>query len=209
MLNSIALVLGVSLVITALPAAAAESEKNPDAGLTIYSAQGIDTNLPDFAGRVVNGTLEFDDTRFTGVSYTIGTPTPRLIERVFELIRVHDMSTGVELLGVKHSGLQDHFESSMAYRLNTPYLELGPLETRLGYSLGLSYAFGAPMYERSPDDDRERLLTYMAYEWELKLEDYERLSVVTRIHHRSGAYGLFAPRGSGSNFLAVGLRMHW
>ena len=37
----------------------------------------------------------------------------------------------------------------------------------------------------------------------------QRLSVVTRIHHRSGAYGLFAPRGSGSNFLAVGLRLHW
>jgi hypothetical protein len=29
---------------------------------------------------------------------------------------------------------------------------------------------------------------------------------VTRIHHRSGVYGLIAPSGVGSNFVVAGLR---
>jgi len=203
----VAVYLMVVLGVAAVPAQA-----EPDGlggGLTLYSAKAIDTNLPDLAGRVVHRTLEFDNAHFTGLGYTMGTRTPSAIDRVFAVIGVHGMATGVEMIGVKHRGLQDHFESSVAYRLNTPYLGMGLAQARLGYSLGLSYAFGEPTYERTTDGGHDRLLTYMAYEFELKLRDYERLSVVTRIHHRSGAYGLFAPRGSGSNFLAVGLRLHW
>lgn len=209
MLRYFRLVVLGSVIFAAAPAALAEENNNPSAGLTVYSARGIDTNLPDLPGRIVHRNLDYDDTRFTGLGYTFGTQTPRLIERVFELIRVHDVSTGVELLGVKHRGIQDHLETSIAYRLNTPYLGLGFVETRLGYSLGVSYAHGTPTYERTPDGGRDRLLTYMAYELELKLREYDPLSLVTRIHHRSGAYGLFAPEGSGSNFLAVGVRMRW
>ncbi len=207
MLRFVALALSVVVAI-GMPPVQAESAE-PTSGLTFYSAHGIDTNLPDLPGRLVHRTLEYDDTYFTGVSYTVGTRPPSLMERAFRAIRVDGVSTGVEFLGVKHRGLQDHFESSVLYRLNSPYLGVGPVQARLGYGLGLSYAHGTPWYERSPDDDRKRLLTYMSYELELRLRRIDRVSLVTRIHHRSGAYGLFAPRGSGSNFLAVGVRTHW
>ena len=38
-----------------------------------------------------------------------------------------------------------------------------------------------------------------------RLADSDKWSVVLRVHHRSGVYGLVAPRNVGSNFLAVGV----
>ena len=178
-------------------------------GLTSYAAQGIKTNLPDLAGHVYHRTLRYEDTHFAGVGYRHGMQPPALFQRAARLVYLDGLTTGVEVISVKHRGMQDHFESSLAYAIHTPYAKVSALRARLGYSLGVSYAFGDPSYERSPDDDHRRWLTYMAYELELGLERYDRVSLVTRIHHRSGAYGLFAPRGSGSNFLAVGVRVHF
>jgi len=178
-------------------------------GLTTYAAQGVKTNLPDFLGRVVNGELVFEDAHFEGLGYRHGLPPPALLDKLARLLWLDGIATGVEMIGVKHRGAQDHFESSVAYSVSTPHARLLGVRGRLGYSLGVSHAFGTPTYERSPDGERRRTLTYMAYELELGLERYEKVSLVTRVHHRSGAYGLFAPTGSGSNFVAVGLRVHW
>jgi hypothetical protein len=171
---------------------------------TTYAARGIKTNLPDLAGHVVHRTLGYEDTHFVGLGYRHDLLPPKLLQWAY----LDRLTTGVELIGVRHRGLQDHVETSLAYTLSTPELHGSGLRARLGYSLGVSYAFDEPTYERTPDGDHRRWLTYMAYELELGLQRYERVSFVTRVHHRSGAYGLFAPRGSGSNFLAVGLRVH-
>ncbi|MFW6093609.1 MAG: hypothetical protein ACODAC_06500 [Pseudomonadota bacterium] len=206
-LRFVALALGVTL---AAAAGSLEAEPpHPASGFTLYSAQGIDTTLPDFPQEVAGGALEWDKSYFTGVGYTFGTPTPGILDRAFRALRAYGASTGVELIEVKHRGLQSHLESTVAYRINSPYWYMGPVASRFGYSLGLSYGHDLPRYERAPDGDRERLLTYMAYELEFRLRDIDRVSLVTRLHHRSGAYGLLAPRGAGSNFLAFGVRMHW
>ena len=179
------------------------------AGLTTYAAQGAKTNLPDFPGHVVHRTLEFEDAHFEGLGYRHGTTTPALLDKAAGLVWLDGLSTGVEVIGVKHRGAQDHFETSVAYAISTPQARISGLRARLGWSIGVSHAFDTPTYERAADGKHRRTLTYMAYELELGLQRFEQVSLVGRVHHRSGAYGLFAPTGTGSNFVAVGLRVHW
>lgn len=38
------------------------------------------------------------------------------------------------------------------------------------------------------------------------MRGFENLSVITRVHHRSGVYGLIAPQRVGSNFMVFGIR---
>jgi hypothetical protein len=45
----------------------------------------------------------------------------------------------------------------------------------------------------------------MAFEIDFGRSD-SKWSVPVRIHHRSGVYGLIAPRKVGSNFITIGLR---
>lgn len=116
---------------------------------------------------------------------------------------------GVEVVLTKHHGLQSNSEIGAAYKLTTPDLSIGPLQMNFGTGLGISHAFGSPTYEDGPKDDPERryrtqLLILLDIEW--RMRNLENLSIDTRVHHRSGAYGLIAPRNVGSNFLAVGMR---
>jgi hypothetical protein len=110
---------------------------------------------------------------------------------------------------VQHRGLQTNAEIGGAYMLRTPDLEIGPLGVNFGTGAGLSYALGTPSYEDGPKDDPARryplqLLVLLELEW--RIRDLERFSVVTRVHYRSGMYGLIAPRNVGSNFLVGGIR---
>lgn len=47
---------------------------------------------------------------------------------------------------------------------------------------------------------------YMAFELEYAAPQWERVSVIARLHHRSGIYGLVSPSTTGSNFFGAGLR---
>ena len=46
-----------------------------------------------------------------------------------------------------------------------------------------------------------------AVEAEFKHASLPGVAVVPRIHHRSGVFGLIAPKTSGSNFIGVGVRV--
>ena len=110
---------------------------------------------------------------------------------------------------LQHRGRQDNVELGAAYMLRTPDLALAQLRVNVGGGLGLSHAFGTPSYEDGPKSDpakryHTQLLVLLEAEWSLaSLPDW---SLVTRIHHRSGAYGLIAPRFVGSNFVVAGVR---
>jgi ferredoxin len=104
-----------------------------------------------------------------------------------------------------HSGRQSHFELSTAAILRWhafPWRRY--VATSLGYGLGLSWALDRPPIEEQPERRASRTLIFMPTEltfgppgaaWEVML----------RIHHRSGAFGVFKDAG-GSNFIALGLR---
>ncbi len=72
---------------------------------------------------------------------------------------------------------------------------------------GVSYNTDFSNYERTYRDKYAKLLNYLGLELEAELS--ERLSLIGRIHHRSGAYGIYSGVKEGSNAYLLGLRYHW
>ncbi len=177
--------------------------------LAIYAAQGVDHNLLELPGSILSGDIEWEKSYFSGfgLSKTFGT----LGERI-EFLQDKSLGKirhGYELVVVKHHGLQDNLEAGAAYMLRTPDAHLGMLGVNFAAGVGLSYAFDEPTYEDGPEDnpeERYRLQLLALFELEWRLSGIEHLSFVTRTHHRSGVYGVIAPRHVGSNFLAAGVR---
>lgn len=177
--------------------------------VTIYQGQGVDTNLRELLLDIATGDLKFDETYFTGIGYFHPLPTPYVMQRVFDFLCVPNTGTGLEAIVVKHYGLQNNWEADLAYTMRFAELRLYMLTLRFGFGFGLSYAFGTPSYEDGPRDNpskRYRFQNYDAYEIEWGIASYPRFGLVTRIHHRSGIYGLIAPHHVGSNFITLGLR---
>ena len=77
------------------------------------------------------------------------------------------------------------------------------VDTTAAIGVGLSYT----SIESNLDNSGKNLLASMIFELEFKLPEYEKVSMFTRIHHRSTA-GIFA-EGGGSNFYAIGLRYNF
>ncbi len=177
--------------------------------VTLYLGQGADTDLPDLPGKAARGTLQFDQTWFTGAGFAYPDVPAAGVRTALGWVGLQNSSSAKELVIVKHSGKQSHVEWGALYLLRTPYAALGPVRLRAGAGIGFSYAWGRPSYEDGPLDEPDRrykLQNFDAYELETGIAAWPRLAFVGRVHHRSGAYGLIAPRNVGSNFLTVSLR---
>ena len=204
-----ALLLGLIGYLTPVPAAA-DGALPTELGLAF--GRGVDVNLPDLPGKLASGDLPWDDSRFVGLyagrqGRTLGEASA-LIDRTW----FRNVRQGVTASLLKHSGLQSNWEAGLAYTLTTPPLRLGAVATRLKVGGGYSYAFSRPSYEDGPfaePDRRYRGQFLLLVENHWHLADNDRWSVVLRVHHRSGVYGLVAPRNVGSNFLAVGVERKW
>jgi hypothetical protein len=110
---------------------------------------------------------------------------------------------------LKHIGEQEHVEiaSSINLRWITfPWNRY--LETTAAFGGGLSVATEVPVLEkRDPNNsDAEALLHYLLLEVTFAVPN-SPWSVVARLHHRSGIFGLFSH--SGSNVLEAGVRYHF
>lgn len=176
---------------------------------TVYAGRGADSNLVDIIPKAIKGELDMDDTWIYALGYYHPLTTPTLLRSIFDLLFIPNSRTGIEGVIGKHHGLQDNWEANVAWQLRFAGWGLGPLAVRPGVGLGFSYALGTPTYEDGPKNNEEkryRFQNFNTYELEWSVPDVSRLALVTRIHHRSGMYGLIAPRRVGSNFLTVGLR---
>ena len=72
---------------------------------------------------------------------------------------------------------------------------------------GVSYNTDVSLYEKTFRENYTQLLNYLAFEVEAAVSS--DLSLVGRIHHRSGAFGTFAGVSEGSNGYLLGLRYRW
>lgn len=183
--------------------------ETPQQFVTLYHGHGVDADLLGIPKQIFQGDVKWEDSYFEGVGYAQSMPIPELLNQALELVYLSDSTAMLEGLLIQHRGMQHNVETSFAYMLHTDYLELSGLRLRVGAGLGLSYAFGTPTYEDGPKDNPEkryRFQNYNAYEIESSLAAYPHLALAFRVHHRSGMYGLIAPRHVGSNFLTVGLR---
>lgn len=186
-----------------------QSLDRPFDSISIYAGQGGDHNLRELPGHILKGDIDWDKAYFTSIG--LGKTLGKLGESMKSLkgTPLSGIANGYELVLVQHRGLQSNEEAGAAYTLRTPDVRLGPLGVNFGVGMGLSYAFGTPSYEDGPKDDPDRryrlqLLALFELEWRIRSE--ENFSFVTRVHHRSGTYGVIAPSHVGSNFMAAGVR---
>lgn len=207
---SISLWLGALLLVSALGVQAAQpgNSRLIDA-MTGYGGQGFDHNLRQIPIVILSNNIDWENSYFVGVG--LGKTGPKLGHSVGRLqgTPMAELRQDFEVLMLKHHGLQHNAELGAAYLLRTPDLQIGPLGVNLATGTGLSYALGKPTYEDGPkqDPDRKYRLQLLAlFELEWRLRNVDALTLATRIHHRSGVYGLIAPPHVGSNFITLGLR---
>lgn len=110
---------------------------------------------------------------------------------------------------LQHFGLQHHteFVLDIAVRWVTyPWDKW--IDTSAALGAGLSYATEVPAFEEkeNPDTGATKLLHYLVFEIAVAPPGESHWSLVLRLHHRSGVWGLFDGVGSASNFAVLGLR---
>jgi len=81
-----------------------------------------------------------------------------------------------------------------------PWLSFGVVE-------GVSLFTENSNYERTYRENYAQLLNYLGFELEAAVS--KRLSLVGRIHHRSGAFGTYSGVREGSNAYLIGARYRW
>ncbi len=177
--------------------------------VTVFVAQGADHNLKELPERIIAGNPDWEKSYFNALGLGKDRNTLGQSWEMFRGTPFAAIAQGYELVLAQHHGLQDNAEIGAAYKLKTPDLELAALGVNFGAGIGMSYALGTPAYEDGAADNpgkryRTQLLLLFDFEW--RVRGYDAWSLVTRIHHRSGVYGLIAPPHVGSNFMAAGIR---
>jgi len=180
---------GVLTLLTLVSAPAAVAEK--EWAVTVLGGQYSGSQLLKLGG----GTLDFKD------SYTAGLS----LSYQFVDWGPH-MRWELEGQALKHVGEQEHVE--LASSINVRWITFPwnrYLDTSVAIGGGLSVTSEVPVLEkRDPDNSQAAtLLHYLLIEAAVGLPS-SNWSLVARVHHRSGIFGLFSH--SGSNVLALGLR---
>lgn len=80
------------------------------------------------------------------------------------------------------------------------------LVTSFALAEGVSYVTSVPAIEKKDNDNTKRLLNYLFIEATFAYPDHPRLQLLVRIHHRSGAFGLYHAGNTGSNDIGLGVR---
>jgi hypothetical protein len=117
------------------------------------------------------------------------------------------LSWEVEGQFVQHYGLQDHNELNglVIARWNRFPLDRF-INTSFAVGEGLSYATRVPEVEIARGQDSARLLNYLLFEFTFGLPAYPQWQLVSLMHHRSGAFGLFSGVSGGSNYFGFGVK---
>jgi len=111
---------------------------------------------------------------------------------------------------VKHFGGQHHLEFNglLIARWNRfPWDR--HLDTSLAVGEGLSLATETPEIEALRHEKTSAFLNYLLIEVSLGLPDLPSWSLVWRIHHRSGVFGLFHGVHGASNAMGAGVSYHF
>ena len=87
---------------------------------------------------------------------------------------------------------------------NFPWNHVFP--TSLAIGEGISYVTRVPSLEKRHNCETKRLLNYLVLEATFSLVRYPQVQLVARIHHRSGAFGLYRAENAGSNDVGLGIR---
>jgi hypothetical protein len=177
---------------------------------TVYGGQWFSESAPNPGQTLGTQDAGFQDSYF--VSALLSRVLMRELKTELPLVGPLIDDSSIELEGQigHHFGLQDHAEVTLAllWRSRDFVMPLTNGRLNLAVGEGLSYALSRPAYEGvSHGQEPRKFLNYLTLEAEFSHPSLPGVSVVPRVHHRSGIYGVIAPRGSGSNFIGIGLRI--
>ena len=180
--------------------------------LTITHGSWADTDLPDLPGKVLGGDLEFKNSDYIGLTYARTLVNDFSIPIPFSDIQFRGWDLELEGSFLKHYNIQTHSEAATALVLRTRrFIPLSFWGWTLAGGWGFSYAFDQPALEKGPDgnpgQDSVQFQSHLILELDFFHPQFDRVHLVSRVHHRSGMYGLISPQKTGSNFIAVGLRL--
>ena len=113
-----------------------------------------------------------------------------------------------EVQVAKHWGRQHHGELNAAVLLRWIRFPWDHrMSTTIALGIGPSIASSTPTVERDRGKETARRQLFMPFEITVGPPD-RRWESLVRVHHRSGGFDTIS-RGTGSNFVAGGLRMAW
>ena len=163
-----------------------------DWSLTLYGARLTSNSLGE--------TLTFKSNYEN--SHLVALAVSKRVYSVRKLINIE-----IEGQVVKHFGVQDHWEfNGLPVIRWLPFPWDTHIDTSIAAGAGLSYASTPPHIENYGIDSTPRLLGYLMLEFAFSLPQTPKWSFVTRIHHRSGANGLFNGRLDASNAIGFGIK---
>ncbi len=111
---------------------------------------------------------------------------------------------------VKYYVKQDHWEFNAAFVLRwQPFLWDRVLDTSFAIGNGLSYASEVPDLEEKEHVNATQLLHFLMIELTFALPDYPEWNFITRIHHRSGIWGIYDNVSGGTNAIGLGIKYFW
>jgi hypothetical protein len=134
-------------------------------------------------------------------SYTLGVSVSKQFAQWTRFMRFEG-----ELQVLKHFGEQENWEFTASVNLRWVVFPWNRwVETSLALGEGLSWATEIPKLEKADptNSDNSQLLNYILLEITFAVPE-SSWSLVTRIHHRSGVWGLFGH--TGSNIIEAGIR---
>lgn len=167
-------------------------EARDDWALTIYLGRMTDSKL----ARTLAFDFEFEDAGFLDLALSRKCYTFR-----------HYFNIEVEAQVAKHFGDQDHWEFNVVPFFRwLPFPWDAHLDTSFAIGAGLSYATSVPEIEVENYGETARFLGALMFEFEFSLPHFPHWSLITRLHHRSGAGGLFSGVRGASNAWAIGIR---
>jgi hypothetical protein len=163
--------------------------------ITVYAGKYTDDKLGEV---LTNKPITFEHS-YLGViafSHTLG-----------ETLRAYQWELETQI--GKHGGAQTHWEFNVAPVIRWkrfPWNDF--LNTTVAIGDGLSCATEIPPLEQSSstNEGAARLLNYFLFEMTAAPPGEYRWSIVGRVHHRSGVFGLFNNVHGGSNIVAIGLK---
>jgi hypothetical protein len=177
---------------------------------TVYVGQWISSRLLDVPRRLGTGNVEMKDITFASlIANHVVVPELRTGWPVLGPV-IDGGSIEVEAQFGQQFGRQRHQEATLALVWRSREITLPATRASINLAIGegLSYTLSRPTFEGLENDQQPRkFLNYLAFEAEVSHPALPGISLVPRLHHRSGIFGLIAPQGTGSNILGLGLRI--
>ena len=176
-----------------IPFTATAADAERDWALTLYYGRLTDSGI----GEAVTFDFKFENAYFIDLA----------LSRRLYTFRDY---CNIEIEGqiAKHFGDQDHWEfNAVGYIRWLDFPWDAYLDTSFAVGVGVSYATSVPEIEAKIHDDKAaRFLGALMFELAFSPPRVPQWGLVIRLHHRSGAAGLFSGVWGGSNAWAMGIR---